>query len=137
MIVEAFAIPVLMKAVDFLFGETQKILEERRLARQKPDSEAAAPPDIPLLELDKETVLHRKVSQELAERQAEAIEALLEEINIYQRNRQRLEKRAALEGGKDFAPISVINQLHAQEDAILERSRQLAGLLDNLTRQGQ
>lgn len=134
-LVELFAIPVVLKAVDFLFGEAKEIMGARRKARQKPDSEAASPPDIPLLEQSKETVLNRKISQELAEQQVAEIEALLSQIEIYQKNRRRLDKRVALEGGIDYAPIGVVNQLYVQEDAILENSKELADLLSSLTRQ--
>ncbi len=80
-------------------------------------------------------VTSSKVSQELAKQETAEIKNLLETIAIYQNNRRRLDKRAALEGGEDFAPINVINQLRAQEDAILEKSKELAFLLDKLTEQ--
>ena len=64
--IETIAVPVLMKAVDFLFDEAKKILQERRDARQSAERQAAPPPDIPLLDQDKQTVLERRVSEELA-----------------------------------------------------------------------
>ena len=135
MLVETFAIPVLMKAVDFLFDEAKNILAERQATRQEAGRQATAPPDIPLLDQDKESILRRKVSEELARQQEQAIQSLLEEIEIYRRNYQRLKKRVALEGGLDFAPVSVANQLQAQEDAILETSQRLAAIVNALTEQ--
>ena len=35
MSLEPVAVPILMQAIDFLFGEAKKILEERRAARQQ------------------------------------------------------------------------------------------------------
>jgi hypothetical protein len=130
--IETVAVPILMKAVDLLFGETKKILEERRAARQSAERQIAPPPEIPLLDQDKQTVVKRQVSEELATRQEGAIKALLDEIAIYQVNYQRLSKRVALEGGRDYAPVNVLNQLEAQEDAILERSQRLAQIVDGV-----
>jgi transposase len=134
MSIEVVAVPILMKAVDFLFGEAKKILEERRAARQKDKQSVAAPPDIPLLNESKEIVVRRKVSEELVKRQEQALQGLLDEIAIYQQNLQRLQKRVALEGGMDFAPVSVVNQLRAQQDAILDKSQQLAAIVDSLSK---
>jgi hypothetical protein len=130
--IETVAIPILMRAVDFLFDEAKKILQERRAARQSTERQVAPPPDIPLLDQDKQTILERQVSEELAARQESAIQGLLEEIAIYQRNYQRLSKRVALDGGRDYAPLGVVNQLEIQEDAILERSQRLAEIVDGL-----
>ena len=130
--IETMAVPVLMKAVDFLFDQAKAILAERRAAHEKPGVQPAPPPEIPLLEQDKQSVVQRRVSEELVRRKEEAIDALLEEIAIYQRNYDRLKKRVALEGGPDFAPISVSNQLEAQQDAILEASQRLAAIVDEV-----
>ncbi len=132
MSLDPIAVPIVMKAVDFLFGEAKKILEERRQARQKPDRPVAPPPDIPLLEQDKETVLKRQVSKELVKREEQAIQGILDEAAVYQQNLQRLQKRVALEGGIDYAPIGVVNQLHAQEDALLEASQRLAVVIERV-----
>lgn len=134
MSVEIIAVPILMKAVDFLFGAARNILDERRAARQKDKQLVAAPPDIPLLNERQETVVRRKVSEELVKRQEQAVQGLLDEIAIYQQNLQRLQKRAALEGGIDFAPVGVVNQLRAQQDALLEKSQQLAAIVDSLSK---
>jgi hypothetical protein len=132
--IETIAVPILMKAVDFLFDEAKKILEERRAARQSAERQAAPPPEIPLLDQDKLVVVKRQVSEELAASQETAIQGLLDEIAIYQSNYQRLSKRVALEGGRDYAPISVVNQLEAQENTILERSQRLAQIVDGVAR---
>jgi hypothetical protein len=132
MLVDAFAVPVVLKAVEFLFGAAKDVLEERHAARQSSESEAASVPEIPLLNQDKEAILKHKVSEELIRQQQQLMEGTLEEIGIYQKNYQRLKKRMALEGGPEFAPISVVNQLRIQEDHILEASRRLAGILDDL-----
>jgi hypothetical protein len=62
MLVEIFAIPVLLKAVDFLFDEAKNILEERRIARQNPNLQVTDPPDIPLIDQEKDItrLLHLK-----------------------------------------------------------------------------
>lgn len=136
-IVEAFAVPVVLKAVEFLFGEAQKMMEARRAAYNKPNPDVTPPPDIPLLAQDKSVVLSCKISAELAQMQQETIESILWQINRYEKNRLRLEQRIALEGGEDYAPLSVVNQLHVQEDAILKRSQELANLVNNLIKQAQ
>ena len=100
--------------------------------------DAAAPPatgrstaDV-LLARNREEVLQTKVSATLAEQELATVAALLDEIAIYQRNRQRLQRRVALEGGADYAPISVLNQLASQEEALLRISEQLAAIVGGL-----
>jgi hypothetical protein len=132
MTVEAFAIPVVLRAVDFLFGEAKSMLAERRIGRRK-ENQAPPPAPIPLLDQDKQAILKRKVSDELAREQERALEGLLEEIEIYQKNLQHLRKQAALNGGLAFAPIHVVRQMEVQEDAILDCSRQMADIIGKLT----
>jgi|GEM_PF-2690791 len=129
-------IPILLKAVDFLFDVAKGVLEERRQARREAKAAVQPLPSIPLLNQDRETVRQRKVSKRLAEQKEQAIQGILDELAIYQGNYQQLKKRVALEGGPAFAPVNVINQLRVQEDAILEASQRLATILDDLTRQG-
>ncbi|MBN2394515.1 MAG: hypothetical protein JXR84_27530 [Anaerolineae bacterium] len=134
MLQEMFAFQTLTKAVNFLFTEASKILEERRLARQQGHQQAAAPPQIITLEEHPTatTVLQIKITDELAQRKEQAIQGIMDEIAIYQTNYQRLKRRVALEGGIDFAPIAVVNQLFAQEDGILEASKRLDTILQDL-----
>jgi len=137
MLQEMLAFQTLTKAVDFLFTEASKILEERRLARQQGHQQAAEPPKIITLEQHPTaaTVLQIKVTDELVQRKEQAIQGILDEIAIYQTNYQRFKKRVALEGGIDFAPIAVVNQLLAQEDAILEASKRLDVIFQDLIAQ--
>ncbi len=132
MSIEAIGIPILMKAIDFLFNEAKNIMEERRAARQSSKSQAKEPPEIPLLDQPKETVVRRKVSEDLVKRKEQAIQGILTEVEIYQQNYQRLRERIALYGGVKFAPVGDVNQMEAQQDAILEASQRLAALVDEV-----
>ena len=137
MLQEMFAFQTLTKAVNFLFTEASKILEERRLARQQGHQQAAEPPKIITLEEHPTatTVLQIKITDELAQRKEQAIKGIMDEIAIYQTNYQRLKRRVALEGGVDFAPIAVVNQLFAQEDGILEASKRLDMIFQDMIAQ--
>jgi hypothetical protein len=55
--IEALAVPILTKAVDFLFDEAKNIVAERRAARQN-RVQVPASPDIPLLDKNKEAILN-------------------------------------------------------------------------------
>ncbi len=132
---DTIGVPIVMKAVDFLFGVAKSVLDERRAAREKSPAQVQAPPEIPLLDQPKETVVHRKISQDLVKRKEQAIQSTLEEIDIYQSNYQALKKRVALYGGPDYAPIADKNQLRAQEDALLEASQKLAAIVQSLSSQ--
>jgi hypothetical protein len=130
--IDAFAIPVLMKAVDFLFGEVKEIMEDRRLARKQVEKNKKD--EIPLLGKSKDEVMKAKVSEQALAQRQQAIQGTLEELIIYHANYQRLKKRVALDGGIDYTDVSIANQLRLQEDALIEVSQKLGILIDGLTK---
>jgi hypothetical protein len=134
MLNEPFAISILMKAVDFLFGEAKTILEERRTARQNSKQQTTPAPDIPLIRQDKESLIKQLVAKELVKYNEQAIRSILDEIETYRYNLEHCRRRVALEGGLPYASLSAINELRVQEDCILEASQRLASILDSLTK---
>lgn len=133
MLVETFAIPVLNKAVDFLFDQVKKILEERRAARQSGKTDVE-PPNIPLLEQEKEVVLKHKVSEEAAKQKERRIQAILEEVAIREKNYQDEKINIARHGSIYDAPTIARHRFQEAEDALLETSQRLANEIESLTK---
>jgi HEAT repeat protein/tRNA A37 threonylcarbamoyladenosine biosynthesis protein TsaE len=134
MLIEMVGIPVLLRAVDFLFDEAKKIWDERRAARQSDESHVPAPPDIPLLAQDKGLVLKRKVSKEAVQRKERAIQGILKEIEVHEQNYQDARIGIARHGGRYDAPPILRHRLQEHEDAILEASQRLATLVESLSK---
>jgi HEAT repeat protein len=134
MTIEVLGIPILTKAIDFLFDETKKILEERRDARKIKGSDAAPPPNIPLLNQNKDDVLRETVSEKDFKSLSPNIEDSILEVETYQRNLQNIRKTIASQGGIVNADIRWRNQLKENEDGLLEASQRLAQLINDITK---
>jgi len=133
MSIEVLAVPILVKAVDFLFDQAKETLAERRDARQKEHSQINPPLEIPLLDKDKESVLNRRVSEEMVRLKQKEVESTLVEIAAYQKNLQRLREQIAAAGGPKNAPIDKLSLRDAQEESVLEASARLAKIIDSIT----
>lgn len=131
--VELFAIPVLLKAVDFLFGEAQKMMEERRTDRQE-NASLPAPPEIPLLGRTKDSLLQTRVSEELARQQEKEVGHILELLEGYRQNRHWAREQVMNYGGLAHAPIITRNTLLTQEKEIFKLSQELAEIVERLSR---
>lgn len=123
---EAFAIPVLNKAIDFLFTEGSKILEERR-ERRKAGQTLQLPVHNPAPQNTsqmKESLLHEQVS-EVAWRTHEAeIQHLLSLLETYSKN-YRLAREQYAKWGSELVPQIVMHRLEEAEDKVAQTIEQL------------
>ena len=138
---EPVAIPILMQAVDFLFEETRKILQERRERRQAqlketttvPDpgnegQEAPPPPDVIQT---KEELLKQEISEAVWSTYEAEIRHQVSLMEIYTRN-YHLAKEQYAKWGSALVPPVILHNLEEAEDAVAKTTRKLQALLVNL-----
>jgi hypothetical protein len=136
------AIPILMKAVDFLFEEGRKILEERRERRKnqqegskrateslatQPKTEVNAAEAIQ----SKEAALKSPVALSAWQNSEADIMHLLSLLEIYARN-YHLAKEQYAKWGSALVPPIVVNNLIEAEDAVEATTRELQAVLTRL-----
>lgn len=132
--VEAAAVPILVKAVDFLFGQAREILKERRERREaehKSDSGASVPPsDVPgstAITVRREAI-NQHVQRAAVDRAQGEIEHLLTLLEIYTRN-YRLAREQYAKWGSELVPAIVVNRLAEAEDQVATTTRELEKVL--------
>ena len=135
--IEAIQIPILLKAIDLIFDEGRKILEERRERRKAEEApSASAEPEPakstpPVEETDKQELLTSKVD-ELSWRDNEAeVQHLVRLLEIYSRN-YHVAKEQYAKWGSALVPPIIVHNLSEAEDAMLKTSQQLEIILSKV-----
>ena len=119
-------IPILLKAIDFVFDEGRKILEERRERRKQSESAptSATPPAEPL---PVETREHEEIKQELLTSQIDEIlwknhelevQHLVRLLETYSRNYHLAREQYAKWGDALVPPIIVHNMTEAENSMV-------------------
>lgn len=138
---ETAAVPILVKAVDFLFDECKKILEERRERRKKQGTEIGQS-DITkdVISSDnssitgqniirsKDSALHTPVDKSAWLRSEERVNNLLSLLNIRLANYHHVNKQFAY-WGDALVPQIIVNNLKNEEDKIIEIIKELQDIL--------
>jgi hypothetical protein len=135
---EAFAIPVLMQAVDFLFEEGSKILQERRERRQaqhkeektgpQPGKEGEGTPPPSGAIQSKEELLGQEISAAAWSTYEAEVRHQMSLLEVYTRNYHLAQEQYARWGSALVPPI-IVNNLEENEHAIAEIMRKLQELL--------
>jgi len=138
---DAIELPVLMKAVDFLFEEGRKILEERRERRKAQNApapveekEPAAEPAVPATEAkdeSKQGLLSAKVDETPWKGHEREVQHLARLLETYSRN-YHLAKEQYAKWGSALVPPIVAHNLSEAEDAVIETSKQLEAVLSKV-----
>ena len=146
--IEAIQIPILLKAIDLIFDEGRKILEERRERRKaeeapsasaEPEPAKSTPPveetakgeEVQKEETDKQELLTSKVD-ELSWRDNEAeVQHLVRLLEIYSRN-YHVAKEQYAKWGSALVPPIIVHNLSEAEDAMLKTSQQLEIILSKV-----
>jgi hypothetical protein len=141
--IDPVQLPLLLKAIDFVFEEGRKILEERRERRKLNDqASAAAPPkseepepanELVLAGSDqgegiKQELLSSKVDELLWQNHQLEIQHLVKLMETYSRNYHLASEQYAKWGSALVPPIIVHNMQEA-ENAMLETLKQLEVVL--------
>jgi len=134
-------LPILLKAVDFVFDEGRKILEERRERRKTaenlPKSEDQEPAkEIALLEPEKEKeikqdLLASKIDELLWQNHEMEVQHLVKLLETYSRNYHMSREQYAKWGSALVPPIIVHNMTEA-ENSMLETIQKLETTLSKV-----
>ena len=139
--IETIQIPLLLKAIDFLFEEGRKILEERRERRkmeaQDQTSEApepvaeTAPEDNQEREEIKQDLLHSRIDEILWKDNEQEVQHLVRLLETYSRNYHLASEQYAKWGSALVPPIILHNMTEA-ENSIAETLKKLEDVLSKV-----
>jgi len=136
-------LPILLKAIDFVFDEGRKILEERRERRkmnesapaesETPESEAK---EIVPLEPEKANEIRQELStskiDELLWKNHEAeVQHLVRLLETYSRNYQ-LAKEQYAKWGSALVPPIILHNMTEAEDSVINTMKQLESVLSKV-----
>ena len=139
---ETIAIPILLKAVEFLFGEGSKILEERRARRkadqetkkEKPQDTASSsasttkPADVIQ---SKEAALSQPVAETAWSDSEANIKHLLSLLEIYTKN-YYLAREQYAKWGSALVPPIIVSNLAEAENEIAKTTKELQATLSKV-----
>ncbi len=144
--IEAAGVSILMKAVDFLFEEGRKILQERKERRQSQRQEVKIESSTPMPAIKvqphkgtdqmppdviqtRENILRQRVSQAVWLAHEAEIRHLLSLIEIHSRN-YRLAREQYAKWGSALVPPIIVNNLEEAENAIADTMSKLQATLN-------
>lgn len=127
-------LPILIKAIDFVFEEGRKILEERRERRKAQDTPSQSQESEPETEIVvsepekqievKQDLLTSKIDEPLWQNHEEEVKHLVRLLETYSRNYYIAKEQYAKWGSALVPPIIVHNMTEA-ENSMLETIKQL------------
>jgi hypothetical protein len=132
-------VPILLKVLDFIFGEGSKILQERRERRkdaqasEKPKADKDTPPPTSKLDLaeviqSKEAALSREIATNAWSTSEAKVKHLLSLLETYTRN-YYLAKEQYAKYGSALVPPIVVHNLSEAEDGIATTVKELETIL--------
>ena len=134
-------LPILLKAIDFVFEEGRKILEERRERRKAqenpPKAEIQAPAqEVTVLEIkEKEDIkpdlLASNIDEILWKNNEAEVQHLVRLLETYSRNYQLAREQYAKWGSALVPPI-IVNNLDEAENSVVETVKQLEFVLSKV-----
>ncbi len=134
-------LPILMKAIDFVFEEGRKILEERRERRKaasaaqpkaKPQEEKTAllPPPEAIM-ASKTSLLASHIQGPLWQNHEAEVQHLVRLLETYSQN-YALAKEQYAKWGSALVPAIVVHNMNEAESAMLETIQRLEGVLSKV-----
>src|SRR5512141_1853309 len=124
-------LPILLKAIDFLFDEGHKILEERRERRKKeearPGVQAVTSEEVALQKPEaaaesKQDLLESKVDEILWQNHEQEIQHLVRLLETYSSN-YYLAREQYAKWGDALVPPIIVNNLREAENSMVETIR--------------
>ncbi len=138
---DAFELPVLLKAIDFLFDEGRKILEERRERRKAKDAPADQAEEIqpkaeslPAPEVKaevKQDLVSAKVDEIVWKNHEAEVQHLVRLLETYSRN-YHIAKEQYAKWGSALVPPIIVHNMSEAEDAMIETIKQLEAVLSKV-----
>ena len=134
-------LPILMKAIEFVFDEGRRILEERRERRKRlehlPSAETAGtPPDLAVREPEKEIeikqdLLASRVDEVLWQNHEQEIQHLVRLLETYSRN-YHLAREQYAKWGDALVPPIIVNNLADAENSMIDTLKRLELVLSKV-----
>ncbi len=137
--IDAVQIPILLKAIDFVFDEGRRILEERRERRKAQAAEMQAAPEeketqvIPAEQAEtvKKDLAAAKIDEILWQNHEAEIRHLVALLETYSRN-YHLSKEQYAKWGSALVPPIIMHNLTEAENAVLDTLKQLEAALSKV-----
>jgi hypothetical protein len=140
--IDPIQLPLLLKAIDFVFDEGHKILQERRDRRKLNDAPAAksgesdTPEEITIPEPEKveeakQELLVSKVDEPLWQNHEREVQHLVRLLETYSQN-YHLAKEQYAKWGSALVPPIVVNNMTDAENSMLETMGQLQDVLSKV-----
>lgn len=134
-------LPILLKAIDFIFDEGHKILEERRERRKmqenSPKEQAPEPAEeVTVLEVQqpaevKKDLLTAKIDEIRWQNHEAEVQHLVRLLETYSRNYQ-LSREQYAKWGSALVPPIIVSNLTEAENAVLETLQKLEDTLSKV-----
>lgn len=139
--IDPIQLPILIKAIDFVFEEGRKILEERRDRRkaqdtpsqsQESDPEAEIIISEPEKEIEiKQDLLTSQIDEPLWQNHEEEVKHLVRLLETYSRN-YHLAKEQYAKWGSALVPPIIVHNMTDAENSMLETIKQLEVILSKV-----
>lgn len=139
--IETIQIPILLKAIDFVFDEGRRILEERRERRKANDApaktEETEPPkeNVPLkpeqIQEVKKDLLASKIDDILWKDHEDEVQHLVRLLETYSRN-YHLAKEQYAKWGDALVPPIIMHNLASAENSMAETIQRLETVLSKV-----
>jgi hypothetical protein len=134
-------LPILMKAIDFVFDEGRKILEERRERRKTSDSTPTSENQEPAKEITsvqlqenneiKQDLITSKIDEILWQNHELEIQHLVKMLEKHTKNYYILKEQAA-QWGSALVPPVILLQIEEKGNSIMETRKQLEIVLSKI-----
>jgi hypothetical protein len=134
-------LPILMKAIEFVFDEGRRILEERRERRKRleplPSAETGGmPPDVAVREPEKEIeikqdLLASRVDEILWQNHEQEVQHLVRLLETYSRN-YHLAREQYAKWGDALVPPIIVNNLADSENSMIDTIKRLEMVLSKV-----
>ena len=145
--IDPIQVPILLKAIDFVFDEGRKILEERRERRktnddpQKSDNQEPVKEITPMEPIDpiepekekeiKQDLRASKIDEILWQNHEAEVKHLVRLSETYSRN-YHLAREQYAKWGSDLAPSIIVHRMTDAENSMLETIKQLEVILSKV-----
>jgi hypothetical protein len=138
--IDSIQIPLLLKAVDFVFEEGRKILEERRERRKMNDnsskSEVQEPEETDSAIVQKQAevkqdLLASKIDESIWQNHEQEVQHLVRLLETYSRNYYIAREQYAKWGSALVPPI-IMHNLTEAENSMVETLKKLEGVLSKV-----
>jgi len=139
--IDPVQLPILLKAIDFVFEEGRKILEERRERRKANDNPPESKDQEPAKEITplepekgneiKQDLLTSKIDELLWQNHEEEVKHLVRLLETYSRN-YHLAREQYAKWGSALVPPIILHNMTDAENSMMETIRQLEIILSKV-----